>query len=237
MIDDVITRFAERLDAEPWPPLPSDGAQIRRHGRRRRLQHRVAYVGGVGAVAVAVVAVPLSVARWHDGPASDQAATSIVPGEVEDLFGVTVTLPAGWEAREVADPAGDQWRSCLGPAPVDPTSCAVTVLVTNRPEQGYQSGIDWADLLASGCSGPEMPPQLQLTHTRGFLVDGRKAEEYVSRCSDDDPLTFTWFLDNNSFGLRSEGPPWDDDARWIFEHARTPEAWSHEDAQTDPTGG
>jgi hypothetical protein len=229
-MDDLMTALVERADSEQWPPLMTSGPEIRRRGRRRRLQHRVAYAGGVGAVAAAVVAVPLTVSSWQAGSAPDPSVAGIVqsqrPGEIESIFGVSVTLPAGWVAREIDAPSG-QRRACLGVAPVDPDRCDVVFAVATDPDRAYADGIDPASLVGTDCA-PGDPNIMTVTEQ---VVDGRNAHTWASQCAPGDPTYQEWALDNRTLAVVSSGSTWDSAAQSIFEQARTPAEWPHHDME------
>lgn len=229
-MDDLMTALVERADHTQWPPLGASGPEIRKRGRRRRLQHRVAYAGGAGAVTAAVVAVPLFVSSWQAGSAPDPSVAGIgqgpAPGEVESIFGVAVTLPAGWGAREVEAPAG-QRRACLAAAPVDPGECDVLFAVATDPGQAFADGIDPSSLVGTDCK-PGDPNVMTLVEQ---VVDGRKAHQWSSQCAPGDPTYQEWVLDNRTLAVVSSDAPSDSVAGSIFEQARTPADWPHRDSE------
>jgi hypothetical protein len=228
-MDDLMTRLAERLDAEQWPPLAIDGPEIRHRGRRRHLQRRLVSVGGVGVAVGAVVAVPLTVSSWTGHADPSPAAAGIIragnDGDVTSIFDVAVTLPTGWEAQQIEAPAG-QLRACLGPAPVNTASCAVTIAVAADPENALTDGVHPIELVDSDCQ-PGDPNMITVTE---LMVDGRRAHQWSAQCSLGDPTRQEWALDNGTFAVVSDDVAWDSDAQGLFLAARTPVDWPHRDA-------
>lgn len=225
-MDDLMSDLVERTDAEQWPPLATDGAQIRRRGRRRRLQQRAVYVGGTGLVATGIIVGPLAVSSWRGDAGPESSSSSIVMSQTTDeittIFDVSVVLPLGWDAQSFDAPDG-QRHACLGPSPLDPSDCAVVFVVAADPYDAYQSGIDDSVVVGTACA----PTDMSVMTVTEFSVDSRQAHAVRAQCSSGRPAQVAWALDNRTFAVVSGNEHWDADAQQVFEQARTPDDWPH----------